>query len=299
MFLDPPTYLASLQTNIRQRPIPWDGAVRAGTLTEEQLARIRSVDKLKRDARKEAVEADLNAYVTLFVGSGSSKGVFELASKRQDVVQYALVLLNDLLSAVPALAKAFLRSEDPYPHFLPLLARSNNTDDPIPLLTSIVLVNLMAGARDESPVTISKALPVVFSYLSTLTKSTDSALQDIAVQAYSSLLYSRAPRKQFWKQRSETVTPLIDILRAAAGVKNSNASASLWSGTTATARTGFEGSLGVGVGLQLLYRVLLVMWQLSFEAAEIGDDLNESVLPSFTTFFFKKKSRLDLANNDK
>ncbi|KAG5766932.1 hypothetical protein H9Q71_014529, partial [Fusarium xylarioides] len=39
MSLDPPTYLASLQSNNRQRPIPWDGAVRAGTLTEEQYAK--------------------------------------------------------------------------------------------------------------------------------------------------------------------------------------------------------------------------------------------------------------------
>lgn len=95
------------------------------------------------------------------------------------------------------------------------------------------------------------------------------------MQEYSSLLYGRAPRQQFWKQRSETVTPLIEILRAAAGVGNSDASASLWSGTTGTVRSGFEGSLSGGVGLQLLYGVLLVMWQLSFEAEDIGDDVNE------------------------
>jgi V-type H+-transporting ATPase subunit H len=138
-----------------------------------------------------------------------------------------------------------------------------------------VLVNLAAGSRDESPTTVDKALPVIFSYLSSLTKNPDAGLQDIGVQEYSSLLYGRAPRQQFWKQRSETVTPLIEILRAAAGVGNTDASASLWSGTTGTNRSGLEGSLGGGVGLQLLYRVLLVMWQLSFEAAEIGDDLNE------------------------
>jgi V-type H+-transporting ATPase subunit H len=180
-----------------------------------------------------------------------------------------------LLEAIPALSKAILRAGDPYRHFLPLLAHSSNAEDPIPLLTSTVLVSLMAGSRDESPATVDKALPVIFSYLSSLTNNSDAGLQDIGVQEYSSLLYGGAPRQQFWKQRSETVTPLIEILRAAAGVGNSDASASLWSGTTGTARSGFEGSLGGGVGLQLLYRVLLVMWQLSFEAAEIGDDLNE------------------------
>jgi V-type H+-transporting ATPase subunit H len=133
----------------------------------------------------------------------------------------------------------------------------------------------MAGSRDESPATVDKALPLVFTYLSSLTKNSDAGLQDIGVQEYSSLLYGRATRQQFWKQRSETIAPLIDILRAAAGVGSGDASASLWSGTTSTARSGFEGSLGGGIGLQLLYHVLLVMWQLSFEAATVGDELNE------------------------
>ena len=90
--LDPPTYLASLQSNIRQRPIPWDGAVRAGSLTDDQLAKIRAVDKAKKDARQQTVEADLDGYRTLFTS------VLESAAKRQDVVQYVLVLLNDLLN---------------------------------------------------------------------------------------------------------------------------------------------------------------------------------------------------------
>ncbi|KAK4117340.1 ARM repeat-containing protein [Canariomyces notabilis] len=275
MSLDPPTYLASLQSNIRQRPIPWDGAVRAGTLTEEQLARIRAVDKAKKDARKQTVEADLDGYRALFVGEPGKKSVLELAAKRQDVVHYILVFLSDLLDSVPALSKALFQTGDPYQHFLPLLSRSPNPDDPIPLLTSTVLVSLMAGSRDESPATVDKALPLVFTYLSSLTKNSDAGLQDIGVQEYSSLLYGRATRQQFWKQRSETIAPLIDILRAAAGVGSGDASASLWSGTTSTARSGFEGSLGGGIGLQLLYHVLLVMWQLSFEAATVGDELND------------------------
>src|SRR5690348_4518068 len=100
MLLDPPTYLASLQSNIRQRPIPWDGAVRAGSLTEDQLARIRAVDKVKREVRQQTVDADLDGYRILFVGEpGKTKSVLESASKRQDVVQYMLVLLSDLLDS--------------------------------------------------------------------------------------------------------------------------------------------------------------------------------------------------------
>ena len=98
MSLDPPTYLASLQSNIRQRPIPWDGAVRAGTLTEEQHAQIRAVDKAKKlDQRKQIVTDDLDGYTALFVGTSGKPSVLETAGKHPNVIQYILVLLADLL----------------------------------------------------------------------------------------------------------------------------------------------------------------------------------------------------------
>jgi V-type H+-transporting ATPase subunit H len=181
---------------------------------------------------------------------------------------------------VPPLSKALFKDADPYRHVLPLLARSNNSEDPIPLLASTVLTKLISTARDESAAT-KRALPVLLTYLSDLTKNSDSGLQDIAVQSYSSLLFGHGPRLQFWGQRSETVSPLVDILRSAAGIDNNGTTAAnLWSGNTSTRSTGFEGSLGGGVGLQLLYHVLLVMWQMSFESEEIGDDLNEYVTTS-------------------
>jgi V-type H+-transporting ATPase subunit H len=110
-----------------------------------------------------------------------------------------------------------------------------------------------------------------------LAKSSDAGLQDIAVQEYSALLFGRSSREKFWNQRSETVGPLVKILQTAAGIGNGgNSAANLWSGNVNVRNnTGFEGSLGGGVGLQLLYHVLLVIWQLSFEADDTGDDLNE------------------------
>ncbi|KAI2635212.1 armadillo-type protein [Xylaria nigripes] len=272
MSLDPPPYLGSLQNNIRQRPIPWDGAARAGTITESQLAKIRAVDKSRKDQRKQVVEHDLDGYRILFVGEPGNPGVLESASRRSDVVQYILVLLSDILQCVPALATALYRDSDPYQHFLPLLAHSNNLEDPIPLLTSTVLATLMASAQDASPAT-EQSLPLILTYLCGLTNSTDAGLQDIAVTEYSSLLYSRTNRQLFWKQRSETVAPLIEILRKAAGY-GAESSANLWSGNPAPRTGGFEG-LGGGVGIQLLYHALLALWQLTFEAGDIGDDMND------------------------
>lgn len=183
-------------------------------------------------------------------------------------------LTQPLILAVPSFAKSLFKTQDPYQHFLPLL-NNHNPEDAIPLLTSHALTKLMALARDESHAT-HQALPMILTYLSGLAKSSDAGLQDIAVQEYSSLLFGHTSRDLFWKQRSETIAPLVQILQTAAGIgRGENTSANLWSGNTSTRSTGFEGSLGGGVGLQLLYHVLLVMWQISFEAEDIGDELNE------------------------
>ncbi|KAL8841730.1 MAG: hypothetical protein Q9176_003125 [Flavoplaca citrina] len=276
MSLDPPTYLNSLQNNIRARPIPWEGAVRAGTITENDLKRIKAVDKVRKDQRRQTVEADQVAYRSLLLGSDQEKSVLESAAKRADVIQYMLVLASDLISDVPPLASTLLDHPSPYKPFLPLLSHSTNPEDPIPLLTSSFLANLISASQTESakanPQT-NEALPKLYSYLSTLTKSQDSGLQDIAVQEYSALLRTKKARELFWKQRQETVNPLVDVLRAAAGAGRDSDS-TMWSGGTSI-RSATEAGLNGGVGLQLLYHVLLAIWQLSFEAVVIGRDLEK------------------------
>ena len=88
---------------------------------------------------------------------------------------------------------------------------------------------------------------------------------------HSSLLTTKTSRELFWKEREETVTPLTDILREAAGAGRDSDS-TLWSGATSI-RSATDGGVGGGVGLQLLYHVLLTIWQLSFEAALVGRGL--------------------------
>ena len=117
--------------------------------------------------------------------------------------------------------------------------------------------------RDE------QALPKLYSYLSNLAKGQDSGLQDIGVLGYSSLLRTKQSRELFWKQKTDTVDPLIETLTAAAGGKDSDST--LRSGGSSI--RGGDSQVGGGVGLQLLYHVLLVIWQLSFEGKLVGNDL--------------------------
>ena len=100
MSLDPPQYIQSLQTNIRPRPIPWEGAVRARNITEDDLKRIKSIDKVRKEQRRQTLEADLPGFRTLFLGDGSNQSIFQAAAKRQDIIQYLLVLTSDLIEGI-------------------------------------------------------------------------------------------------------------------------------------------------------------------------------------------------------
>ncbi|PGH11304.1 hypothetical protein AJ80_07204 [Polytolypa hystricis UAMH7299] len=275
MSLEPPTYLSSLQNNIRGRPIPWEGAVRAGNITEEQLRRIKAVDKVRKEPRQKTVESDLKTYTTLLAGGKSGKSILESAARRTDIIQYILVLAADLITDVPALASALAEEEDRYRHFLPLLLHSSNPEDPIPLLASAFLTKLVSTSIVVWPkpsIKDEEALPRLYSYLATLTRSQDTGLQDIGVQQYSALLRTKRSREIFWNQRNATVEPLMDILRAAAGSSKDNGSSTL-GGASGSTRILESVGISGGVGLQLLYHVLLVIWQLSFEGSLVGDDL--------------------------
>ena len=180
-------------------------------------------------------------------------------------------------SDAEALAKTILNRADPYKNFVEFLDHSTNPEDPIPLLAASFLTSLVAiaitssskaNARDDA------ALSKLYSYLSTLTKNQNDGLQDIGVQQLSALLRTKRSKELFWQQKQDTVDPLFNILRRAAGAAKDTDS-TLWSGATSirSADTRFGG----GVGLQLMYHVLLVVWQLSFEAHLVGEGLEKYV----------------------
>lgn len=97
MSLDPPAYILSLQNNVRARPISWEGAVRAKTITEDDLKKIKAIDKVRKEQRKQTIESDVKTYTTLLLGDGETKSIFESAAKRTDILNYMLVLTGDLI----------------------------------------------------------------------------------------------------------------------------------------------------------------------------------------------------------
>ncbi|KIW06572.1 uncharacterized protein PV09_02291 [Verruconis gallopava] len=275
MTFDPPQYIVSLQNNIRSRPISWEGAVRAKTITEADLKKIKSIDKIRKEQRKQVIEASPADYVDLFLGSDNEASIFQAAVKRTDIIHYMLVLLGDILEDIPSFAPELLKHPSPFKSFLPMLKPSSNPDEPTALFTSIVLSTMLSHALRASAkpsLQIEEALPQLYSCLSALTRSSDAGLQDIAMQEYSAVLRSKRSRELFWEHRKETLVPLFGILRAAAG-SGRETDSTQWSGT-GSMRTVDSGLAG-GVGIQLLYHVLLVIWQLSFEGSLVGDGLQD------------------------
>lgn len=164
---------------------------------------------------------------------------------------------------IPEFLSAALQLPSPFDHLITLL---QTQDDTIPLLASRILTVLFSAALGSSSSIArppaktveqaKEALPLIFKYFADFSKNADASLQDLAIQSYVALLRSPYARVTFWQLADETVKPLVDILQAASA------------GTGRLGGVGATGGTGIaqgGVGLQLLYHVLLVIWELSFE----------------------------------
>lgn len=72
--------------------------MRAKTITDGDLQKIKSIDKVRKEERRQRIEADVQSFVTLLLGGNGSQSIFDAVSKRQEIVQYMLVLTEDLIN---------------------------------------------------------------------------------------------------------------------------------------------------------------------------------------------------------
>ena len=86
-----------------------------GNITDDHLKKIKAVDKVRKEQRRQTVDGDLQGYVSLLSGGGDEKSVLDSASKRTDIVQYILVLAVDLINGmVIGLMNCLITMEDGY-----------------------------------------------------------------------------------------------------------------------------------------------------------------------------------------
>ena len=67
------------------------------SITEEDLKKIKAIDKVRKEQRKQTIEGDVKTYTQLLLGGDDVKSIFESAAKRTDILQYMLVLAGDLV----------------------------------------------------------------------------------------------------------------------------------------------------------------------------------------------------------
>lgn len=181
-----------------------------------------------------------------------------------------------------------------------LLLSLLKTDDPIPWLSCSILTTLFTTALSAKKFmdNVQRELPEFNRYLATLAKAPDHHLADLAIQSYVALLRTASARTAFWEQKEETLEPVINILKTSASGSGSSSDRASMTGTTST--IGGSGLVQGGVPLQLLYHILLVTWELSFDG-EIAEEMDEKydVIPPLTDILrssIKEKiTRLSLA----
>lgn len=71
--------------------------MRAKTITDADLKKIKSIDKVRKEQRKQTIETDTDSFVALLLGGDNAQSIFQAAAKRPDIIQYMLVLTGDLI----------------------------------------------------------------------------------------------------------------------------------------------------------------------------------------------------------
>lgn len=111
-------YLDELTANIRARPIPWEGYQRANLISEDEIKKIKAVDKQPLAEKTQIISKQSQEYARL---------ILDLLGrmKRVDILQYTLVLAGDFISESKEFAQALLSSsndkESPYSPFIKLV----------------------------------------------------------------------------------------------------------------------------------------------------------------------------------
>ncbi|KAA8893278.1 armadillo-type protein [Sphaerosporella brunnea] len=277
MSLDGQNILDEYKSLIRGRAVAWDAYIRYSLVTESDVKKIKAVDKVSKERRVSIVENDAGGYAQLVLGDD---GVLRKSANgnRVDLVQYILMWTGDLLEDVPdSFADALLSLPKPFELLLSLL--EGHSDPVIPVLTAAILTPLLAKSLSRSSKispAFKDALPKFFRYLASITKSPEREQQDLAIQSYVALLRTPYARETFWDIKEETMTPLAQLIEETAG---GTAGGERAAGTTNTVAGIVQG----GVPLQLVYHVLLAVWELTFDDT-VAEELNEKydLIPPIT-----------------
>ncbi|KAF9919685.1 H(+)-transporting V1 sector ATPase subunit H [Linnemannia zychae] len=197
------SYLDELTSNLRARPIPWEGYQRATLITQAELNYIKAVEKKTGEDLSRVVDKEGNVYGELFIS---------LLQKlvRVDTIQSILILIDDLLLDHEERAVYFLQlgQNDASLPYVPLLKCLRNEDLFIALKASKILTTLLC----TSPKPNTEAAGELFRWTTAQLQSKNSAEVDLAVQVLESALRQHSVRIIYWNT-PQAVDSLVRILK--------------------------------------------------------------------------------------
>ncbi|ODQ80613.1 hypothetical protein BABINDRAFT_7324 [Babjeviella inositovora NRRL Y-12698] len=220
-------YLEDIKSNIRNRPIAWDGFARTKELTEDEAAKIKTLSQAATIQQKAAAIDQAPAVYATTLLSVLDK------IKRDDVLKSLLVLTNDLLLGVPIFSEELLKlSLDadtlPYEPFTKFLG---SADESIKVLGVYNLVILLAQRAYTKHAYVAQTVDVLSK---TIAASTNLDSVATAVQLLRHLFTLPEYREVYWKSHATLFPPLLTFLQSGKG------------------------------DLQVRYHTLLAVWLLTF-----------------------------------
>ena len=170
--------------------------------------------------------------------------------KYADILQFALVLLSDLLIDVQGFAQAILSQDIINPlltFYLPLnihwqYSLLKHEDEAVPILSAQVITFLLLNGSPATEISDS-ALTAYFNWLCTLCQKPHISMQDLAMQYFAGALRISRNRLLFWKPELKCSEEVVKILKTKKD-------------------------------LQLQYHTLLILWLITFET-KIARELNK------------------------
>ncbi|ODV89473.1 hypothetical protein CANCADRAFT_28633 [Tortispora caseinolytica NRRL Y-17796] len=202
-------YLNEICSNIRARPVPWDGYIRTDVVSQADAELIKQIEKLSDEQKKAAVAASPLPYV-------KTTAALLTKTSRPDILQYALVLLSDLLDLSSDFSEAIYSSKSDkmelYAVLLPLL---DHSDEHVWLTCSLATTAVLKDDPNPPKDVVEK----FFSFNISQSKSTDANLKDLSVQIYGSIIQSQSIREQLWAASKSTIPPLISFLSAQSSIQ--------------------------------------------------------------------------------
>lgn len=188
--------------NIRQRPIPWEGYIRANILSVEDGTMIKALEKLSSEKKLTVIKKSEDKYSSVFIKLLDS-------ISRDDVRKYLLCSLADLVEEDKEFGQVVLKNNEG--NLWQVFLKCLDTDNEVQLTLTIknIVLFLILTPKSETAV-VSTLIDTIDKKLAS---KNDLNLQEFSIQAYVLLFKHNKTYRQLFDKNPAYSNTLITILK--------------------------------------------------------------------------------------